>query len=492
MGAMSIIGAPRSASTTRPTTGPAPRPTTTTPTPEASDMREPQRVIRRLPRPRPSRVLTTDLLAVGGFVVLVTLGLWLRHGGLGLLLSGGTDTLSAIGQVSGLIAALAAFGGLLLTSRPRFMERRYGQDQLVALHRWFGIVTVVTVVIHAVTDTWAWGATTGGTIITGLVDLLANEAWMVAALVSTVLFVTVGLTSWRRIRQFIPYETWYFVHLTGYLAVLLGFGHQLTLGTDIATDRLALWWWCGLAIVVTGVIVYSRIGDLLRSFTRSFFVSTISREANGIGSIHVSGPGLAHLRVAGGQYFNMRALTRHLWWQTHPFSVSAAPTTMGLRFTVKELGEDSTRLLQMQPGTRLLLEGPYGVFTADQAKGAPVVLVAGGVGIAPIRAVLEDCGPHQAPVVIVRVRDEDDVAHRIELERLVASRNGSLHILTGPRHWFTRHDPFAASTLRAWIPDIATRHVFVCGPASLESAVLTGMRKAGVPSANIHHERFGV
>lgn len=449
-------------------------------------------VVRRLSRPRGARLLSTDLLAVGGFVTVVTLGLWWQHGGLATLLGGGIDTLSGIGQLSGLVAALAALGGLVLTSRPRFLERRYGQDQLLALHRWFGIVTVTTVVVHAIADTWAWGAATGGTIISGLVDLLANEAWMVAATVGTVLMVVIGLSSWRRLRRAIPYETWYFVHLTGYLAVLLGFGHQLTLGADFATDTLAFWWWTALFVLAVALVAYARLGDLLRSLTRRFYVTAVSREADGIGSVHVSGPGLRRLRAAGGQFFNVRALTPDLWWQAHPYSVSAAPTTAGLRFTIKELGEDSSRMLRLQPGTRVMLEGPYGVFTVDQAHGAPVVLVAGGVGISPIRSLLEDCGAHQAPIVIVRVRHESELAHRAELERMVAARHGSLHVLAGPRQWFTRNDPFAPETLRAWIPDLRARHVFVCGPASLESAVMTGMRKAGVPTAHIHHERFGV
>ena len=435
---------------------------------------------------------TSDLVTVGGFVVAVTIGLWVQHGGLALLLDGGVSTLSAIGQLSGLAAALAALGGLVVAARPRGLERRYGQDGLLAGHRWFGIATVTTLALHAVTDTWAWGAATGGTIVSGLLDLLANEAWMVAATAGTVLMLVIGLSSWRRLRQRIPYETWYFVHLTGYLAVLLGFGHQLTLGSDFATDTLAFWWWTALFVAVFAFVLWSRVGDLLRSLTRPLRITAISREAEGIGSVHVAGAGLDRMRVAGGQFFNVRAMTRGLWWQAHPYSVSAAPTTAGLRFTVKELGEDSTALLRVRPGTRVVLEGPYGVFTAEQAQGAPVVLVAGGVGLAPIRAVLEDCRPEQCPVVIVRVRDEAALPHRVELERMVAARGGVLHVLAGPRQWFGRVDPFAPQTIQAWIPDVADRHVFVCGPASLEHAVMTGMRKAGVPTRHIHHERFGV
>ncbi|MFN8172167.1 MAG: ferredoxin reductase family protein [Candidatus Nanopelagicales bacterium] len=448
--------------------------------------------VRRLPRPRPARTRTSDVLALGGFVVVVTAGLWVRHGGLGLLREGGVGTLSGLGQLSGLVAALAALGGVVVAARPRSLERRYGQDRLIAGHRWFGIVTMLALLVHVVTDTWAWGASTGGTFVSGLVDLVAHESWMVAAAAGTVLFFVIGLSSWRRLRRRIPYETWYFVHLTAYLAVLLGFGHQLTLGSDFAADTLAWWWWVGLFAATFAFVTWVRTADLLRSLTRTFRVTAVSREANGIGSLHVAGPGLHKMRVASGQFFNVRVLTRDLWWQAHPYSVSAAPTTAGLRFTVKEFGEDSTRLLGVRPGTRVLLEGPYGTFTVDQAAGKPVVLVAGGVGVAPIRALLEDCRPEQCPVVIVRVRDEADVAHRIELERMVASRNGVLHVLAGPREWFGRVDPFAAQTLRAWIPDVRERHVFVCGPASLEHAVMTGMRKAGVPAAQIHHERFGV
>ena len=120
------------------------------------------------------------------------------------------------------------------------------------------------------------------------------------------------------------------------------------------------------------------------------------------------------------------------------------------------------------------------------------MLVAGGAGIAPIRAILEDCQASQSPVVIVRVSKESQVAHRGELEELVAARGGRLLIIAGPRAWFAKSDPFQVDALRDEIPDIASREVFVCGPSALESAVISGIRKAGVPSTRIHLERFGV
>lgn len=454
-------------------------------------MAPPVRTVSRLRRPERAWLLGSDVDTGCAFIVVVTLGLWWRHGGLDQLLAGGTETLRAVGQLSGLVAALAALGAIVLTARPAFLERRFGLDSMLAAHRWFGIVTVTTVVVHAVVDTWAWAASTQQGLWSALLGLLADEPWMVSAAAATMLFLVIGLTSWRRIKRRMTYETWYFVHTLGYLAVLLGFGHQFTLGTDIATDTVAMWWWAGLAVIAMAIAVWARIGVIVRSVRNRLYVSAVSREASGTSSIHLNGPALPRMRVAAGQYFLMRPLAKGLWWQAHPFSVSAAPTTGGLRFTVKELGDDTPALVRLSPGTPVLLEGPYGTFTVEQAHGAKVVLFAGGVGIAPIRAILEDCHSGQQPVVIVRVHDEGDLAHRAELERLVASRQGQLHVLAGPRRWFAQSDPFSGHTLRAWIPDIAERHAFVCGPPSLESAILRGLRKAGMPAASIHHEQFG-
>ena len=329
-------------------------------------------------------------------------------------------------------------------------------------------------------------------VMAALVDLVTHEAWMWSAVVGTVLFVVIGLTSWRRLRRRMSYETWYFLHTLGYLTVLLGFGHQLTLGSDIAGRAFATWWWATLTIAVLAIVLWSRVGVFVHALRRPLYVSAVSKEAAHTYALHVSGPGLRRLHVSSGQFFSVRPLAKGLWWQSHPFSVSAAPTTAGLRFTIKELGDGTPALTRMRPGTRVLLEGPFGVFTADQAVGAKVLLVAGGVGIAPIRALLEDLRPEQEPIVIVRVHHDRDLAHRAELERLVTARNGRLIVIAGPRATLTSAQPFSAEHLASLVPGLAERHAFVCGPADLEAAVHRALCRAGMSSARIHHERFGV
>jgi predicted ferric reductase len=458
-----------------------------------SDLRRPAVRAVRLRPPRTSRLLTSDVVLVGGAVLGVTVALWVRHGGVAALAVGGTDALLSVGRITGLLAALAALAGVLLAARPRLLERRYGLDRLLGWHRWVGTATAALVVGHVVIDTLAWGLAQGTNPVTALVDLLRGESWMVAALAGTALILAVGFTSWRRIRRRMHYETWYFLHLTAYLAVLLAFGHQLTLGTDLVGDTVGLVWWIGLAVVVVFVVVADRVVPLVRAFGRApLRIAAVTAEAAGTGAVHVVGPGLRGLKVSAGQFFLLRVMTTDLWWQPHPFSLSAAPTTGGLRFTVKQLGDGSAAILRARPGTRVVLEGPYGRFTAAAAGGRPVVLIGGGVGVAPLRAILEDCTPDQRPVVIVRLKHPADLPHRAELEHLVARRRGRLHVLAGPRSWFAGGDPFSAGVLSHEIPDVASRHAFVCGPASLERAAQRGLRDAGMPSAHIHVESFGV
>jgi predicted ferric reductase len=433
----------------------------------------------------------TDPVPWAAGVTAITIGLWALTGGAQDLFAGGTATWLALSRISGLGAALAALFGLVLTSRPGWLERTAGLDRLISWHRITGMTAAFGMAVHVGAALVAGAGGSPGRMWQALLDLVTGTDWFVAALAAALLFAVISLTSWRRIRHAMSYETWHLVHVVGYLAVALGFPHQLFSGSTFVSSEIARLWWVGLYGATAAIVVHSRIGGMVASVLRPR--TTLARvipEAPGVVSLVITGRGVDRLAARPGQFVCLRVLTRGLWWQAHPYSLSAAPQRGALRLTVKDLGDGSSQTAALTPGARVLLEGPYGALCIEHAAGRPVLLIGAGVGVAPMRALLEACAPGHRPIVLARAHSEADLPLGGELEVLAAERGGHLIRVTGPRTQFPGGNPFTADDLSAAIPDLRARAVYVCGPAALQAQVATELRRAGVPTDQIHTERF--
>jgi ferredoxin-NADP reductase len=218
-------------------------------------------------------------------------------------------------------------------------------------------------------------------------------------------------------------------------------------------------------------------------------VERIVPEAPGVASIIIRGRHLDELQVEAGQFFRWRFLTRDTWRSAHPFSVSASVSDDLLRVTVKALGGGSTLLHSIEPGTRVLAEGPYGAMTARQRRQRSVLLVAGGVGITPMRALFEELDALGGDITLLyRASSEEDVVFRDELEEIAALRDANIIWVIG-----RSSDPstsMAGDNLLRLVPDIAQRDVYLCASPGLASAVRAGLAEAGVPSGQLHEEVF--
>lgn len=442
---------------------------------------------RPLPPPGASKVLDTDVGAVIGALTLVVVGLWARHGGATSLGGSATDVFTSLASLTGLFASEAGILGLILVTRTPMLERRYGLDRLFNWHRLLGEAMAIFLVAHIVTSVEAWADPSG--IVTAIKELTGREPYMALTTVGTVLVLIVTVTSLKYFRDRLTYETWWFIHLLSYVGLAFSFSHQIVLGSDFMNDSLARWFWIVLHVGVTAWIVWGRWGTLLRSLARPLRVESVRAEANGVVSLTLGGSNLRRHRAASGQFYYLRDLSPGRWWSNNPFSLSAEPTTSGLRFTIKDRGDASRSFTRIKEGTRVAIEGPYGVCTPDLVGDDKVLLVAGGVGIGPIVSFLEQLSPSNQPVVLYRAHAQAEVAHADELERLAAAHGGRLHILVGARSTLKVPDPFAADVLLKTIPDLAERVVVVAGPESMIKAVQRGSRKAGVPAERIHAER---
>jgi predicted ferric reductase len=434
-----------------------------------------------------SRRRAADLLvAAAGLGLLITVALAVSaESASGLRAPGGVAT--ALGRLTGLLGAYAMLLMVLLVARLPALERVVGQDRLLSWHRRIGGWPIVLIAIHGVLIAVGYGQAAKTGALHELGVLLTSYPGVLAGTAGFGLLLMAGVTSYRNVRRRMAYETWWGVHLYTYLALALAFSHQVTTGAAFVGHPVARAWWTAVWLGTAGVVVaYRVLLPTWRSLRHRLRVVAVEHEAPGVVSLVCRGHRLDRLAFHGGQFLQWRFLARGLWWQAHPYSPSALVHDSHLRVTVRDLGDHSGLLARLKPGTRIAVEGPYGTFTKHARRGDRVLLVGAGVGVTPLRALLEDLPAHVQADVILRASTPQELVLREEMARLAGQRGGRVHELIGPRTE-VRVDRDA---LRGLIPDLAERDVYVCGPDGFADRIVRAARGAGVRGDRIHRESF--
>lgn len=446
--------------------------------------------------PRPTRHAVTRpgrrspavvVLALGWAGAAAMIALWWQNT---TSVVGPADWLIGAGRIAGLLTGYCCALLIGLMARIPALEQGVGSDRVARWHAMAGRYTVCLLVAHITLILWGYAvqAHTG----------VLGESWTVATTypdmlkgaIGGVLLLVVGAVSVRMVRRKVRYEVWYYLHLLTYLAVFLAFWHQLALGADFAGGTVARTLWYALYTGVAAAALWYRVLVPQRlNLRHRLRVSSVVREAPGVVSVIVRGRRLPELAVRPGQFLRWRFLAPGLWWTASPYSLSAAPRPDLLRITVKGVGDHSAALAGLRPGTRIWAEGPYGALTERRRTRQKVLLVAGGVGVTPLRALFESLPARPGDLTLVyRARTEADLALRGELEAIARARGARLHFaVNGPDG---RRPLFTADVLRSALPDIAAHDVFLCGPPGMARASYEALRAAGVPARHIHHESF--
>lgn len=398
-----------------------------------------------------------------------------------------SNALIVMGRLAGLYGALVMAFQLVLVARLPWLDRRIGMDRLTAWHRWTGFSLLWLLLAHVVFIAFGYAEGTGVGPVSQIIDLAETTEGVLRAIVAFGIILVVGAVSARYARRRLAYETWHFIHLYTYVAVVLAFTHQVAVGTSFASSSVATAYWYGVWGVALGSVFLGRLAlPLWRNWRHQLRVTAVVHESDNVVSIHMTGKDLDRMPARAGQFFLWRFLTPDRWWQANPFSLSAAPDGRTLRLTAKAAGAGSAALRHVKVGTRVFAEGPYGAFTALHRTRPESVLIAGGVGVTPIRALLEEIEGHA--VVIYRVATDRDAVLYDELRDLALVRGHEVHLVTGP----AVPDKLAPAELLRMVPDIGDRDVFLCGPPPMMNAVLGSLRELDVPKPQIHFERFSL
>jgi predicted ferric reductase len=400
-----------------------------------------------------------------------------------------------LGGLTGLLGGFLALVQVLLLARLPFLGRTIGFDHLTLWHRWNGYLVLALCVAHTVFAVLGRAMDVDISFFEEFRQLLADnlQVGMVTATIGLGLFVLVTVSSIAIVRRGLRYELWYWVHLTAYAGIALAWFHEIPTGGDIngAFHPNAETYWRVLFLGTIGLVVLFRLVlPVLAAFFYRLRVAEVVAEGPNVTTVRITGHHLVRLRPRPGQFFLWRFLTGGFWWTSHPFSLSEAPDGRSLRISVKAAGDHTRRMRSIPVGTRVVAEGPYGAFTESVRRRGKALLIAGGIGITPVRALAETMDGDLC--MIYRVLSEEDIVFGDELTELVERRGLTVRYVVGDHLSEEGRDLLSAAHLRELVPDIVERDVFLCGPPAMVAAIEGNVRRAGVPRRSLHVERFAL
>jgi predicted ferric reductase len=442
-------------------------------------------------------VTPVQWLAVACLLHSAALGVAWWHASSRMLLnghSGGREL--ALGRLAGLLVGSGVLLQLILVSRLPGLEPSVGSDRLYCWHRRIGFTLGSLFLTHPALVTVGYARRYQLSVTRQLMEFAAHwpTRLAIAALIVIALMVA---SSTPLIRRRLTYETWHVSHLAMYVALGLASWHQAN-GAEIAGQP---WWadyWIGLHLTVFGLLVVFRAGrPIFRGAKHRFRIDKIVSESSDVTSVYLTGRRIDRFTFRPGQYANVMFLSKGRW-SPHPFSFSAAPNGQFLRVSIKAAGDFTNRIRELTPGTLALLEGPLGAFIAAERRDK-YLMVAGGIGITPIRALIESLAAAGRDIVLLySAKTPNDLVFASELRALTAhchfivSRDTENPTSTATGKSTVGHERgrIDLRMLARLVPDVQDREAFICGPQPMMKAVAAALGALQVPESSIHYEQF--
>lgn len=431
------------------------------------------------------------LVSLWALILVGIVALWALHG-VTMLTSGDlSEMFISIGDIFGLLATYFALTQFLLMGRIPWIERAFGLDRLNSYHRINGYLAISLIVIHPIFITFHHMAEDQTDYVHAYLSIFSEHPYTVWALIAELLFIAVVVSSMYIARKRLKFETWYYVHLMVYLAIILVPFHQFVNGATFAGSHFATNVWLALyAFVALNILVF-RFGMVVFDAMKYHFeVSRVERETPTTVSVYIKARSLSRFHVKPGQFILVRFLTKRLIFQEHPFTVSWIPHGDELRITVRNSGDFTAHMDQIKPGTRVAVSGPFGRFTSDVAMTKKRLFIAGGVGITPLRCLAEEAASAETDAVLLYSnRSPEDVPLKSEIDELNLK---TIYIYSDEHVRGAENGRLDGERIETLVPDYKSRDIYLCGPPPMTNALIAQLTELGVDEEQLHYERFAL
>ncbi|MGI9513155.1 MAG: ferredoxin reductase family protein [Anderseniella sp.] len=398
--------------------------------------------------------------------------------------------------------AMTAFAILLvefvLSGRFKVISARIGMDVTMRIHQLLARTALVFVLVHPflyrtplLNSDLPWD-------ISGQLTLGLTIGSLASGLIAWIVLPALVLTSIFRDQLPYRYETWRLMHGVGAVVVALAAMHHTLHAGRYSSDPLLAGFWALLLAAALGSLVYSYVIMPLKEAARPYVVTSVRKLARRTWELTIKPGGDGELKYEAGQFVWLNLGHSPFSLHENPFSISSAPgREAGIQFVIKEAGDFTSRIGEVQPGTTAFLDGPHGNLTLKGRTGRGIALIAGGVGVVPLLSIarqLEEDGDARPLVLLYGNRLADQIVYEDELNSLACKSDRDVKfVLSEPEPGWTG--------LRGMIDRTTIDQVFrfegasqwlylVCGPPAMLDVVEKALVARGVPPSQIVSERF--
>jgi predicted ferric reductase len=400
-----------------------------------------------------------------------------------------------IASAAGALGFAILLSEFVLSGRFTLVSGRIGIDAIMRLHQLAARVALVLIVLHPLLYVWPRMASDPMGAASMLGAMFASGSLRTGVIAWALTIILVAMAIWRDQLR-ITYETWRLSHGLGALLIAaFSLHHALAIGSHSVMPALALYWQAGFTLALLTMLHVYILRPLLQ-MRAPYRIASVEKAAERTWLLVIEPQQAEAITFEAGQFVWLNIGHSPFSLTEHPFSIASAPHLGRLDFLIKEAGDFTNKIGAVKPGTRVWIDGPYGHFTLPEAGSAPLVFIAGGVGIAPVLSMLREMDRRRTgqPVTLIYGnRLASQIVAPDELRAMETSLGLHLQLVLGepPEDWRGLSGDLSEPVLRPLLtPLVPDARYMICGPLPMIDAVEAILKRLGISSASIFTERF--
>ncbi len=411
-------------------------------------------------------------------------------------------------MIFGIFGLCYFLNAMILSTRIRYFDHLFGHDRVIGLHARMAFAGLILILIHRQLKVGGGELLPTRQITLGYIALIAVASIILITVLFMVKHFIHRLRIFRRLKSWVTsyapadYSKLKILHNILPFAAMTAVVHVLLASTTSGySPRLVF-----ISVyALTAAALYIRF-KFIRPFILSrniYTISDIRSPGNLVTEVRLTG---RKIKFKAGQYAYWRLKSRAVGNEEHPFTISSAPDEEEIGFSAKSLGDYTSALKGLKTGDKAIIDGPYGKFTLPADESAPVLFLAGGIGITPFLSMVQnmaDIRSMRSATLIWSVSTRENLVYDGEflklMKRLLSFRYKPV---------INKHDePIREATvanfesgringelISRFCPDLVNSKttVYICGPDPMREAMVKILRSIGVSRLRIRFEKFSL